>query len=354
MIRRARALRCGIDDALRAPVALSGRTQRRAGAATVTPGALLNYTPSACWPEDRSTSVSNELRYFNSSGVLTSTGIVNLSSQLRQYVRFDTAWVHSDPDTLETWTVGDLISSSLTWTRSLRMGGVQWKRSFDLRPDLLTFPSAALGGSAVVPSAVTLYIGVRQLETAVPSGPFIINQVAGINGAGQATLVTRDAAGRAVSTTLPLYVDTRMLAGGPDRLLGRAGRAAAPLHHRLVRLCADAGRQRLAAARPQRQPDAGSAWRRRQGVLNGGAGMLWRLGQAGVVSASLAGSGGTGRGAQASLGYQYLSPRFGVDLQSQRASVGYSDLGTAEGSPVVRANDRINVNLSLFGGQGWA
>jgi outer membrane usher protein len=123
--------------------------------------------------------------------------------------------VHSDPDTLETWTVGDLISSSLTWTRSLRMGGVQWKRSFDLRPDLLTFPSAALGGSAVVPSAVTLYInGVRQVETAVPSGPFIINQVAGINGAGQATLVTRDASRRAVSTTLPLYVDTRMLAAG--------------------------------------------------------------------------------------------------------------------------------------------
>jgi outer membrane usher protein len=52
------------------------------------------------------------------------------------------------------------------------------------------------------------------VETAVPSGPFIINQVAGINGAGQATLVTRDAAGRAVSTTLPLYVDTRMLAAG--------------------------------------------------------------------------------------------------------------------------------------------
>jgi outer membrane usher protein len=43
-------------------------------------------------------------------------------------------------------------------------------------------------------------------------------------------------------------------------------------------------------------------------VLNGGAGMLWRLGQAGVVSASLAGGGGTG-GAAASLGYQYLSPR---------------------------------------------
>lgn len=349
--RQSIALR--IDDALRAPVALSGRTQRRAGVATVTPGALLNYDAFTVFGKDRSTSVANELRYFNSSGVLTSTGILNYSSQLRQYIRFDTAWVHSDPETLETWQVGDLISSSLTWTRSLRMGGVQWKRSFDLRPDLLTFPSAALSGSAVVPSAVSLYInGVRQVESSVPSGPFIINQVAGINGAGQATLVTRDASGRAISTTLPLYVDTRMLAAGLTDYSVELG----ALRRRYTTASFDYAQTPAVSASLRRGLSDSFTLEAHgeggKGVLNGGAGMLWRLGQAGVVSASLAGSGGTGRGAQASLGYQYLSPRFGVDLQTQRASVNYSDLGTAEGSPVVRASDRINVNLSLFGGQG--
>lgn len=346
-----------VDDALRAPLTLSGRTVRKPGAATVTPGVLLNYDAFSVLGRNRSTSISNELRYFNGSGVLTNTGIVNLSSQLRQYVRFDTAWVQSDPDTLETWTVGDFISSSLSWSRSLRMGGVQWKRSFDLRPDLLTFPAAALGGSAVVPSAVTLYLnGVRQLETAVPSGPFIINQVAGINGAGQATLVTRDAAGRAVSTTLPLYVDTRMLAAG--------------LTDYSVELGVLRRRYTTASFSYARTPAASASLRRglsdsltleahaegSSGVLNGGAGLLWRLGQAGVVSASLAASGGGAdgarRGRQATLGYQYLSPRFSVDLQSQRADAGYSDLGTLEGGAGVRANDRINFNLSLGAGQG--
>ncbi|TFW30423.1 fimbria/pilus outer membrane usher protein, partial [Duganella callida] len=211
--RQSIALR--VDDALRAPIEVSARTQRLPGKATVTPGAVINYDAFTRLGTDRSSSVANELRYFNAGGVLTSTGVFNYSSQLRQYIRFDTAWVHADPDTLETWQVGDFISSSLNWSRSLRMGGVQWRRSFDLRPDLLTFPAATLTGSAVVPSAVSLYInGVRQVDTAVPSGPFIVNQVAGINGAGQATLVTHDAAGRAVSTTVPLYVDTRMLAAG--------------------------------------------------------------------------------------------------------------------------------------------
>ncbi|MYM70176.1 fimbria/pilus outer membrane usher protein [Pseudoduganella sp. FT55W] len=346
-----------VDDALRAPLTVSSRTVRKAGKASVTPGVVLNYDAFSVLGQNRSTSITNEVRYFNSAGVLTSTGIINYSPQLRQFVRFDTAWVHSDPDTMETWQVGDFISSSLPWSRSLRMGGVQWKRSFDLRPDLLTFPAAALSGSAVVPSAVSLYInGVRQVETAVPSGPFVVNQVAGINGAGQATLVTRDAAGRAISTTLPLYVDTRMLAEGLTDYSYELG----VLRRRYTTDSFGYARTPVASASLRRglsdtltleaHGEGGS------GLLNGGAGMLWRLGQAGVVSASLAASGGSGetarRGAQATLGYQYLSPRFSIDLQSQRASANYSDLGTLEGAAVLRASDRINFNLSLFAGQG--
>jgi len=347
-----------VDDALRAPIAVSARSVRKPGVATVTPGAVINYDAFTRLGQDRSTSIANEVRYFNTSGVLTSTGVLNYSSQLREYIRFDTAWVHSDPDTLETWQVGDLISSSLTWSRSLRMGGVQWRRSFDLRPDLLTFPSASLGGSAVVPTAVSLYInGVRQVDTAVPSGPFIINQVAGINGAGQATLVTHDATGRAISTSIPLYVDTRMLAEGLTDYSVELG----VLRRRYTTASFDYSRSPAVIGSLRRGLDNsltleahGEAGR---GVVNGGGGLLWRLGRGGVLSGSLAASGGqldraSARGAQATLGYQYLSARFSVDMQSQRASANYSDLGTAEGSPVVRASDRINVGLSLPGGQG--
>ncbi|NYE63447.1 outer membrane usher protein [Duganella sp. 1224] len=354
--RQAIALR--IDDALRAPIAVSARTVRKPGVASVTPGAVINYDAYSQLGRNRSSSVSNELRYFNANGVFSSTGVFNASSQRRQYTRFDTAWVHSDPDTLETWQAGDLISSSLNWTRSLRLGGLQWRRSFDLRPDLLTFPSATLGGSAVVPTAVSLYVdGVRQVDTAVPSGPFVINQVAGINGAGQATLVTRDAAGRAVSTTVPLYVDTRMLAEGLSDYsveLGAVRRNYTTRSFSYARTPALSASLRRGLSNTLTLEAHGEAGR---GMLNGGGGALWRLGQAGVVSGSLAasagGSGDHGRGGlQATLGYQYLSPRFSVDLQSQRASSRYGDLGTVEGAPVVRASDRANLSVALFGGQG--
>ncbi|KQQ33121.1 fimbrial assembly protein [Duganella sp. Leaf126] len=341
-----------LDDALRAPVALSARSLREPGEATVSPGAVFGYDVFARRGQERYLSVANELRYFNASGVFSTTGVFSSSDQLRRFVRLDSSWVHSDPHTLETWQVGDLISSSLTWTRSLRMGGVQWRKSFDLRPDLLTFPVASLAGSSVVPSAVSLYVnGVRQLETAVPSGPFVINQVAGLSGAGQATLVTRDTAGRAVTTVLPLYVDTRLLAAGLTDYsleLGVLRRDYTTRSFGYDRSPALSGSLRRGVTDRLTVEAHGEAG---NGVVNGGVGAMWRMGQIGVLTGSVAGSAGGGAGAQASIGYQYLSPGFSLDLETLRASRRYSDLGTADAGPGVLASHRLNLNLGLFAGQ---
>ena len=341
-----------LDDALRTPVALNARSLRQPGEASVTPGAVFSYDAFARRGDERYLSVANELRYFNNNGVFSTTGVFNTSRLLTQYVRLDSSWVHSDPHTLETWQVGDLISSSLTWSRSLRMGGVQWRKSFDLRPDLLTFPVASLAGSSVVPSAVSLYVnGVRQMETAVPSGPFVINQVSGLSGAGQATVVTRDTAGRAVTTVVPLYVDTRLLAEGLTDYsveLGVLRRDYTSKSFNYDHSPALSGSMRRGVTDRVTVEAHGEAG---NGVVNGGVGGMWRMGQIGVLTGSVAASAGTGKGAQASIGYQYLSPGFSVDMESLRASRHYSDLGTAEGGPGVRASNRVNINMGLFGGQ---
>lgn len=386
--RQSIALR--VDDALRTPVALSARTVREPGTASVTPGAVFSYDLYTRFGQSRSLSLANEVRYFNDSGVFSSTGTFNTSAQLTQFVRLDTSWVRANPDTLETWQVGDLISSSLPWSRSLRMGGVQWRKSFDLRPDLLTFPVASLAGTSVVPSAVSLYVnGVRQVETAVPSGPFVINQVSGISGAGQATLVTRDTAGRAVTTVVPLYVDTRLLAEGLSDYsyeLGVLRRNYSAHSFSYGRAPVVSGSLRHGVSERLTVEAHGEAGR---GLLNGGGGLMYRMGQVGVVSASLAASAGrgarpgsrsdlglgpglpgnvvdpaapvdtvagentstSGKGAQASIGYQYLSPRFSIDVQTLRASRHYSDLGTLDGGGTVRASSRANLSLALPGRQ---
>ena len=334
-----------LGGSLRAPLALVARPRVEAGPGAVTPGALLNYDFYGQLRGSGSAALLHEARWFDAHGVLGSTGNLVVRGQQAGYVRYDTAWTHSDPATLATFQVGDTVTPSLSWTRSLRLGGLEWRKNFALRPDLLTYPVAALGGSAVVPSNVSLYVnGIQQYDAVVPSGPFVLNQVAGLNGAGQATIVTRDALGRSVSTSVPLYVDTRLLAPG---LIDYAFDLGALRRDYGVRSFAydpdpvATGSLRYgvdAHLTLEAHAEAG------HGVVNGGAGLLWRLGQLGVASGSLAASR---HGAQTTLGYQYVSPRFSIDAERRRASRGYADLGTAAGVPVGRIGERMNLNLAL-------
>lgn len=339
-----------LGDALRRPLQLNARSARASGAGSADPGMLLNYDLYGQVGGTGRIAALNEVRLFGPLGVFASTGNAVLRGSGQRFIRYDSNWSWSDPATLQSVQVGDFIAPALNWTRALRMGGIEWRRNFDLRPDMLTYPLASMGGSAVVPSNVSLYVnGIQQYSAEVPGGPFVIDQVAGLNGAGQATVVTRDALGRQVATSLPLYVDTRLLARGLSDFALAAGmlrRDYGQSSFRYARSPALTGSLRHGwsdALTLEAHAEAG------RGIVNGGAGAMLRLGQAGgVVSASLAGSAGGGvHGAQASLGYQYIAPRFALDLQSTRGSAGYGDLGTGEGSPVTRVNDRASVNVSL-------
>jgi outer membrane usher protein len=348
----AQTLSLHLADALRAPYQVMARQAERAAPSTVTPGVVLNYDAYGQIEPQSRLGLYNELRYFNASGVFSTTGTANLSDGKSNYLRYDTFWNRSDPDTLKSFQIGDTISSSLSWSRAIRMGGFQWRKSFDLRPDLLTFPVASVGGTSLVPSALSLYVnGVQQYNTTVPSGPFIVNQVAGLNGAGQATVVTRDALGRSVSTTLPLYVDTRMLAAGLSDYsieagLPRRDYGSSSFVYDKSPAASVSGRYGVSDTLTVETHGELAA-----GVYDGGAGALLRLGQAGVINASLAGSTGHWNGAQLGLGYQYIGPRFSIDAQSQRASRDYADLAVRDGSVMTRAADRLSLSLSLFGGQ---
>ncbi len=339
-----------LEDRLRERTVL--HAQRVAGMeeGSVSPGVVLNYDLYGRFGDQRGLAALHEARWFGARGVFSSSGHATLHGAERRYVRYDTSWIRSFPATLSTLQVGDFVTPSLNWSRSYRMAGVEWRKNFDLRPDLLTFPVAAIEGSAVVPSNVSLYVnGVQQLTREVQGGPFVVDGITGLNGAGQATLVTRDALGRAVSRTVPLYVDTRLLASGLTDFALSAGvlrrdygldsfryagtpSGTASVRHGVTDSLTVEGH--LEAGRS---------------LANLGAGSLLRLGMAGVVSGAVSASGGGRRGMQAQLGYQYIAQRLALDLQSTRASSGYADLGSLEKQAVSRAADRV----SLAWSQPW-
>ncbi|MBR8367211.1 fimbrial biogenesis outer membrane usher protein [Burkholderia sp. AU19243] len=341
-----------VPDSLRIPHTFDTRALAAAPPATSGRGFVLNYDAYAQTFAHAPLAVWSEARYFDPAGVFSSTGIAYLYDDRRRYVRYDTSWTRSNPGTLTTTQVGDTISSSLSWTRSLRLGGVQWRSNFGLRPDLVTFPVPALSGNAVVPTSVDLYVNnVRQFTGDVPSGPFVINSVPGITGAGSATVVTRDALGRSIATSIPLYVDTRLLAPGLASYSAEAGflrRAYGSNSFDYARTPAASGSLRYGISERLTAEAHAEAT---AGVYNVGAGALARLGERGVANASLALSAPGRTGVQAGAGYQYVTPRFSIDAQTLRAFGDYGDLGSREGAPVSRATDRVTVSFPFLRAQ---
>ncbi|MGH8486926.1 MAG: fimbria/pilus outer membrane usher protein, partial [Pseudomonas sp.] len=306
----------------------------------------------------------NELRLFDSWGTLSSTG------QWRQalggsqfddsqtgFRRYDTTWRYSDEPRLLTWEVGDVLSGALPWTSSVRLGGVQLSRDFGVRPDLVTYPLPAFAGEAAVPSSLDLFInGYKSSSAELQPGPYTLTNVPFINGAGEAVVVTTDALGRQVSTTLPFYVTSSLLQQG----LSDFSVAAGSLRRDYALRDFAYGPGVTAASLRYGVSDRftlESHAEASESLALGGVGGNLQVGNWGVVNSAVSQSRFDGRsGQQLSLGYQYNSPRLGFNYQRLQRRGDYADL-TLVDSPYTRLSQRseqvtLSLNLDRYGSLG--
>jgi outer membrane usher protein len=272
-----------------------------------------------------------DARMFGPLGTFNQTGIVGTTAASDfNALRLDTTWSYSDPASLVTYRAGDAISGGLAWTRPIRFGGVQVQRNFTLRPDLVTMPLPLISGSAAVPSTLDVYLGnAKTYSQEIAPGPYQITNVPMLSGAGTARIVVRDAAGREVETVLPFFTTPRLLKEGVWDFSVEAG---------LPRL-----RYGIESSTYAEDP-IGSATLRgglhdgltleahAEGsgdLLNGGAGVLGRMGMFGVIS--VAGSASHYGGADGFQSYLAFDTQFGsvtVHASSQRTFGTYQDLAS--------------------------
>ena len=161
-------------------------------------------------------SATLDARAFSPFGVLSQSAIVRLpSSNGVDVLRLDSAFTHSDPGTMTTYTAGDMVSRGFAWTRPIRMGGLQVRRNFGLRPDIITEPLPAVNGSAAVPSTVDVFVNnLKTFSRSIDAGPYQITDIPVTTGNGEARVVLHDAAGHTVETTVPYYVSPSLLRPG--------------------------------------------------------------------------------------------------------------------------------------------
>ncbi|MGP3593351.1 fimbria/pilus outer membrane usher protein [Vagococcus sp. WN89Y] len=297
-------------------------------------GALMNYDVYASTTEHIGGQVSlwHEFRYFNGNGSLSSTGATRntLSGNIRQkegYIRYDTTLSFTDEDNATEWNIGDVISDSLTWSSSVRMGGISFGRDFSLRPDLVTWPLPAFSGEAAVPTAVDVFInGYRAGNTQIQPGPFTLTNMPYINGAGDAVLVTTDALGRQVSTTLPFYVSSDLLQAGlsDGAITLGALRRNYGVDNFNYGPVVGSGSYRYGLTDYLTLEAHGEG---AKSLALGGVGAVVKLGRLGVVNGAWAQSRMLGdSGGQLNWGYQYNTNMFSINTQQTRRERGYGNL----------------------------
>lgn len=314
-------------------------------------GALLNYDFYATRTDNAGSRLSswNELRVFGPSGQFSTNGVYTqqleggVSGQQEGYIRYDTWFSNEDENDAISWRAGDLVTDALSWSNSVRLGGVQIARDFSVRPDLVTYPLPAFSGQAAVPSSVDLFInGYRSTQANVQPGPWSLTNVPFVNGAGDAVITTTDAVGRQVTTTLPFYVSSSLLRQGLSDYSFSAGaiRENYGLDNFDYGAAAASGSYRygLTDWLTLESHAEGS-----DSVATGGAGGLMKLGSWGVVNGALAQSQMEGKpGTQYSWGYQYNNSWFSLGTQHVLRTADYGNLAL-----VGSRGDSANTSYSL-------
>ena len=322
-------------------------------AVTYAPGGFLNYDLRLDRTEGvKSLGANWEIGAFARPGLFTSSFFSGDAG--RGTIRLDTAARRDDPERITSAVAGDTITRAGSYGASVRMGGLQYQRNFGTAPLLITYPSADVAGTAVVPSTVDVYIGnARAYSTQVRPGPFSVANLPVPVGAGNVRVVVRDVFGKETTAVVPYVRYDSMLRKGLHDFSYEVGAL-----------------RRDYTIESNAYGDWAAVATHRYGVtdrltLEGHAeGMADRANLGGVVQVTMpvlglvgiggAASGGLGNGQLGKAFFQRNEPNWNVGAAVQQQSRDYVDiafepgqirtLGTRQASASARVSDRIWLN----------
>jgi len=279
-------------------------------------------------------SLSLEGRASSRFGTLSQSGIIGTTTfSDATALRLDTIWSYADHDNARSFRAGDIVTGGLSWTRPIRMGGVQVQRNFGLRPDLVTMPLPSFSGSAAVPSTVDVYVGsVKTYSQAIESGPYRIDSLPVITGSGTARVVVTDATGRESEQDIAFYTSANLLRRG---LIDYSLEGGVARRDYGTDSFGYDGRPAVSGSLRYGITDwlTGEAHAETElRMANGGLGFVAGLGRFGEVSGAAAISHDGGFGALLYAGWDADFGNLNISASTRRSLGDYADLATVTGT----------------------
>lgn len=324
------------------------------------PGFYLDYDLSATHARNGGNSAGAlfEAVVFNRWGALVSGAAWRSNGQGSELFRTDTYWRRDIPQRMETLVIGDTVSSAGGWSRPLRYAGVRYARDFDTAPGYITYPMPSISGSAALPSTVDLLVNnQRSASSTVQPGPFELDNVPIVSGAGEMQLVVRDLLGRETVVRQGFYVAPQLLAPG------------------LSDFSYEAGMMRLGyGSRDDRYERAFASGTYRRGLSDwftgevrveverdrraAGVALTALVGRLGVVGLAAGFSDADGqRGVRYVATAQRIGPTGGLSLSYSHADRDFREFGALENTPALReqfsASAGARLGRRLSGGMNY-
>jgi outer membrane usher protein len=298
------------------------------------PGAFVNYEMYGEHSNDRtSLGLYSDIGAFGDFGVATTSVIGRRHAGSADAVRLDTTWRRDFPEILATLRVGDSISVAGAWGRAARFGGVQFGTNYSTQPTLVTTPMLYAQGEAIVPSTVDVFVNGRRVATEdVPPGPFTIDRVPTVTGAGQMQVVVTDAFGRQQIVSQPFYSGPTLLRTGLSEYSVEAG----AIREDYARSSNEYGDLTAAGTYRRGITDRFTAEVHAEGQAGGvaaaGVDSALQVGTLGILSLTAATGGNGDAGWLAGAGFERNGRRLSVYARARYSSESFAQLGTDPGA----------------------
>lgn len=300
------------------------------------PGGFFNYDiVHQSIDFEHSTSGTVEIGVFNELGTGTTTFLASDASSRGDLVRLNTTWRRDWPARTRTLSLGDTISRSGSWGRSVQFAGIQWGTNFDTRPDFVTFPLPRVRGETTVPASIDLYTNDRRrFQEEIRPGPFSVENIPATVGVNEVQMVIRDVLGRERVISRPFYVSQSLLKKGLQDFSYEAG----AIRQNYAIRSNDYGRAFLAGTHRLGLSERLTGEARVELVEDqqtAGLGLTWLAGPSvGVITAAVAGSSSdAGDGALLSLGFDRRGRRSSYGFRYTWTAREFRQLGIQPGQP---------------------
>ena len=285
---------------------------------------------------------------FAAGNVLISNFRVEDIGSDAELQRLETTFFRDFPDRRATFRLGDSLTQGGSFAQGVRFGGLQWSTNFATDPAFVTFPLPSIGGLAEQDSVVDVIVdNLTQATEAVTPGPFTIDNVPVVTGAGEVQLRVTDLLGREQLVTQPYYVSNRILK--PD--LHEFSYETGFKRNRFGETSFDYGdflttaTHRYGITNGLTGEVHAEVETDRLSLVGGGAALL---GSFGLVTGGIGGSldDGEGSGVVGQIAYEYIGRRFNIGARTRYTSDDFRQASGDDGR--LQRVDQFNIGFDAL------